>query len=66
LWNREVDRLIRIRQRMESIGILSNLDMKVYELRLEEVRAAPDAGFSAAMANRERNDLSCLKRQRSA
>jgi hypothetical protein len=51
---------------MESIGIFSKQDMKVYEVRLEEVRAALDAGFSAAMANRERNDLSCLKRQGSA
>lgn len=29
LWNREVDRLIRVLQRMEAVGILSKREMKV-------------------------------------
>src|SRR5882762_3584674 len=66
LWNRDVDRLIRVLQRMESIGILSKQEMKVYEVRLEEVRAALNADFSGAMATRERDDHSRLKRQRTA
>ena len=66
LWNRNADRLIRVLQRMESIGILSKREMKVYEVRLEEVRAALNAHFSAAMATRERDDHSRLKRQRTA
>ncbi len=66
LWNRDVDRLIRVLQRMESIGILSKQDMKVYEVRLEEIRAAFNADFSAAMATRERDDQSRFKRQRTA
>ncbi len=66
LWNRDVDRLIRVLQRMESIGILPKQEMKVYEVRLEEVRAALNADFSGAMATRERHDHSRLKRQRTA
>ena len=66
LWNRNTDRLIRVLQRMESIGILSKQEMKVYEVRLEEVRAALNAHFSGAMATRERDDLSRFKRQRTA
>ena len=66
LWNRDVDRLIRVLQRMESIGILSKQEMKVYEVRLEEVRAALNAHFSGAMATRERDDHSRFKRQRTA
>jgi hypothetical protein len=66
LWNRDVDRLIRVLQRTESIGILSKQEMKVYEVRLEEVRAALNADFSAAMAIRERDDQSRFTRQRTA
>jgi hypothetical protein len=66
LWNRGADRLIRVLQRMESIGILTKKDMKVYEVQLEEVRAALNADFSGAMATRERDDHSRLKRQRTA
>ena len=49
LFNREMDRLIRVLQRMESNGIFSKQDMKVYEVRLEEIRAAFNGDFSAAM-----------------
>jgi len=40
--------------------------MKFYEVRLEEIRAAFNADFSAAMATRERDDQSRFKRQRTA
>ena len=66
LWNRNADRLMRVLQRMESIGILSKQDMKIYEVQLEEVRAAFNAHFFIAMANSERDDHSRLKRQRTA
>jgi hypothetical protein len=66
LWNRGADRLIRVLQRMESIGILTKQDMKVYEVQLEQVRAALNSHFSGAMATRERDDHSRLKRQRTA
>jgi hypothetical protein len=66
LWNRGADRLIRVLQRMESIGILSKQEMKVYEVRIEEVRAALNGHVSGALATRERDDHSRLKRQRTA
>jgi len=40
--------------------------LRAYEVRLEEVRAALNADFSAAMATRERDDQSRFKRQRTA
>jgi len=66
LWNRNADGLIRVLQRMESTGILSKQEMKVYEVQLEEVRAALNAHFSGAMATRERDDHNRFKRQRTA
>ena len=66
LWNREVDRLIRVLQRMESSGILSKHEMKVYEAQLEEVRAGLNAELAGRMAISERADQSRLKRQRTA
>lgn len=66
LWNCDVDRLIRVLQRMESVGILSKQEMKVYEVRLEETPAALNAHFAEVMATRERQDQSRFKRQRIA
>ena len=66
LWNREMDRLIRVLQRMESIGILSKHEMKVYEVQLEEVRAGLNADFAGRMGTSERDDHSRFKRQRTA
>ena len=66
LWNREMDRLIRVLQRMESIGILSKHEMKVYEVQLEEARAGLNADFAGRIATSERADQSRLKRQRTA
>ncbi len=39
LWNRGVDRLIRVLQRMETFSIRPKQEMKAYEVRLEEIRA---------------------------
>jgi len=66
LWNRSADHLIRVLQRMESIGILTKQGMKVYEVQVEEVRAALNAHVSGALATRERDDHSRLKRERTA
>jgi len=66
LWNRNADGLIRVLQRMQSIGVLSQHNMKTYEVQLEEVRAALNAHFSGAMTTRERDDHSRFKRQRTA
>src|SRR5438132_14162407 len=64
LWNREVDRLIRVLQRMESIGILSKHEMKVYEVELEDVLAGLNADLAGRIAISERAHQSRLKRER--
>jgi len=66
LWNRNVDRLIRVLQRVETFSIRPKQEMKAYEVRLEEIRAALNADFTEAMATRERSDQSRLTRQRTA
>ena len=66
LWNRDVDRLIRVLQRLESFGIRPKQEMKAYEVRLEEIRAALNADFAEAVATRERADQWRLNRQRTA
>jgi len=66
LWNKNVDTLIRVLQRMEMLGIQSKEEIKVHELRLEEIRAALNADFSEAMFVRERGDHSRLNEQRTA
>jgi len=66
LWSRNVDRLIRVLQRMETFSIRPKQEMKAYELRLEGIRASLNADFSEAMAMGERSDQSRLTRQRTA
>ena len=66
LWSRNVDRLIRVLQRMETFSIRPKQEMKAYEVRLEEIRTALNADFTEAMATRERSDQTRLTRQRSA
>jgi hypothetical protein len=66
LWNRSVDRLIRVLQRMETLSIRPKQEMKAYEVRLEEIRAALNADFAQTMATRERSDQTRLIRQRTA
>jgi hypothetical protein len=66
LWNRSVDRLVRVLQRMEPFGIRSKQEMKAYEVRLEEIRAGLNADFTEAMIARERGDEGRLNRQRAA
>jgi len=66
LWNREMDCLIRVLQRMESSGILSKHEMKLYEVQLEEARAGLNADFAGRMGTSERDDHSRFKRQRTA
>ena len=66
LWNRNVDQLIRVLQRMEPFSIRPKQEMKAYEVRLEEIRAALNADFTEAMTRRERADQWRLNRQRTA
>ena len=66
LGNRNVDRLIRVLQRMETLSIRPKQEMRAFEVRLEEIRAALNADFTQATATRERSDQSGLTRQRTA
>ena len=56
LWNLNMDRLIRVLQRLELHSIRSQRELKAYGIRLEEIRAGLNADFAEAMAVRERAD----------
>ena len=64
LWNQNVDRLVRVLQRVESSSIRPKQELKAFEVRLEEIRAGFNADFAQAMAARERSDEDCLRMQR--
>ena len=49
LWNRNIDGLIRVLQRLEPLSIRPKQEMKAYEIRLEEIRAGLNADFAEAM-----------------
>ncbi len=66
LWNRGIDRLQRVLQRLETTSIWGKKELKAYETRLEEIRAKLNADFTEAMATRERSDESRLRLQRTA
>jgi len=66
LWNRNVDRLVRVLQRLESFSIRPKQEMRAYEVRLEEIRAALNSDFAETLATRERADQWRLNRQRIA
>jgi len=66
LWNRDLDQLIRVLQRLEPFSIRPKHEMKLFEVRLEEIRAKFNADFSEAMATRERVEESRLKSYRTA
>jgi hypothetical protein len=66
LWNKNVDALIRVVQRMEALGILPKQATTARELRLEEIRAALNADFAEAMFARERSDHLRLNERRTA
>ena len=56
LWYLNVDRLVRVLQRLELHSICSEQELKAYEMRLEEIRAALNADFCETTAARERAD----------
>jgi hypothetical protein len=64
LWNRGVDRLVRVLQRLETAAICTKQEMKAYEVRLGEIRAGLNAEFAEAMWKRERADHLRLQTQR--
>jgi len=56
LWNLNMDRLIRVLQRLELHSIRSRRELKAYAIRLEEIRAGLNADFAEVMSARERAD----------
>ena len=56
LWNLNMDRLVRVLQRLEPHSIRSQRELKAYAIRLEEIRAGLNADFAEVMAARERAD----------
>lgn len=56
LWNLNMDRLIRVLQRLELHSIRSQRELRTYAIRLEEIRAGLNADFAEVMAAHERAD----------
>jgi hypothetical protein len=56
LWNLNMDRLIRVLQRLELHSMRSRRELKAYAIRLEKIRAGLNADFAEVMAARERAD----------
>ena len=57
LWNLNIDRLIRVLQRLEPHSIRSQRELKAYAIRLEEIRAGVNADFAEVMVARERAEV---------
>jgi len=55
-WNLNMDRLIRVLQRLELHSIRTQRELRAYAIRLEEIRAGLNADFAEVMAARERAD----------
>jgi hypothetical protein len=66
LWNRDIDQLIRVLQRLEPFSIRPKHEMKLFEVQLEEIRARFNADFAEAMATGERVDESRFKSHRAS
>ena len=56
IWNLNIDRLVRVLQRLELHNIRSRRELRAYAIRLEEIRAGLNADFAEAMAAWERAD----------
>jgi hypothetical protein len=56
LWNLNMDRLVRVLQRLELHSVRSQRELRAYAIRLEEIRAGLNADFAEVMAARERAD----------
>jgi hypothetical protein len=66
LWNKNVDSLVRVLQRMEALGIWSRQGMTAYEGRLEELRASVNADFAELISVKERFEQHRFESQRLA
>jgi hypothetical protein len=56
LWNLNMDRLVRVLERLELHSIRSKRELEAHEIHLEEIRAGLNADFAETMGARERAD----------
>jgi hypothetical protein len=63
LWNRNIDSLIRVLQRLKALGILPGQPLKDYEIRLEELRSGLNMRILEIMLTREQTDHWRFSRQ---
>jgi hypothetical protein len=66
LWNKNVDPLIRVPQRLHALRILHGQSLKEYEIRLEELRLILNLTILETMLTREQTDYWRLSLRRDA
>ena len=66
LWNKNVDSLIRVLERVEALPIVPAQALKECEIRLEELRSALNVRILETMLAREQTDHGRLSSQREA
>lgn len=66
LWNRNLDSLIRILQRLEPLDIVPRETLKEYGIRLEELRSVLNVTILERMLTREQMGCWLLSVQREA
>jgi hypothetical protein len=66
LWNKTVDSMIRVLQRLEALHILPGPTLKEYEIRFEELRSLLNVTILETMLTREQTDYWRLTLQREA
>jgi hypothetical protein len=66
LWNKNVDSLPRVLQRLDALGILPGRTLKDYEIRLEELRSGLNMRILEILLTREQTDHWRFSRQREA
>ncbi len=66
LWNKNVDSLLRVLQRLEALRILSGPSLKECEIRLEELRSVFNVRILEMMLTREQTDHWRFSGQREA
>ena len=66
LWNKNIDSLIRVLQRLDALGILPRQTLKDYEIRLEELRSGLNMPILEIMLTMEQTDHWRFSRQREA
>ena len=56
LWNKNVDSLLRVLQRLEALHIVPRQTLKECEIRLEELRTGLNVRILESMLTREQTD----------